>query len=201
MSESTTGRESIEKAIRAIGSGLLSDEDVAALAAASRIQHFGKGDQLVSVGEVPTAVTLLISGVARGYYIDAAGKDATDCIAWRPGEVLTPAAGLQTPSPVFFEAVSAIDVLMIDMKCVIDLLETSLGLNRLYNLLLLRSWDYHWAIKRVVSQCKAKDRYLWFLKEFPGVVDIVPGRHIATFLGMTPVTLSRLRSALRAEED
>lgn len=199
MSESYIDRTAAVEAIGEFGAGLLSDEDIARLADASRIQRMYKGERVISEGEVPSSVCFLLSGVARGYYIDASGKEATDCIAWRRGEVLAPSAGLRTPSPVYIEAVNAVEILQVDMACVIDLLETSLGLNRLYNRLLLFSWDYHWAVKRVVSQCKAKDRYLWFLKEFPGVVDVVPGRHIATFLGMTPVTLSRLRSALRDE--
>ena len=40
-------------------------------------------------------------------------------------------------------------------------------------------------------------RYQWFLKKYPGLIDEVSNKHIASFLGMTPVTLSRLRQKLK----
>lgn len=43
----------------------------------------------------------------------------------------------------------------------------------------------------------ASERYRWFLSNYPGLIDRVPHRHIASFLNMTPVTLSRLRRAER----
>lgn len=45
---------------------------------------------------------------------------------------------------------------------------------------------------------KEKD-YRRFLKEYPGLIDAVSNKHVASFLGMTPVPLSRLRRKLREE--
>lgn len=201
VSESNTERQQVVGAISAIGDGLLSQEDIERLAGSARIRSFNKGEQLIASGDIPASACILTSGVARAFYVDSAGKEVTDCIAFKPGEVLVPSAGLTTPSPVYVEAVCDLEILQIDIHCVIDMLETSFGLNKLYNRLLLSSWDYHWAIKHVISQERAKDRYLWFLKEFPGMAGVVPARHIASFLGMTPVTLSRLRAELRQEAE
>ena len=44
------------------------------------------------------------------------------------------------------------------------------------------------------------ERYQWFLKHYPGLIQTVSNKHIASFLGMTPVTLSRLRRKLRDEK-
>ena len=44
-----------------------------------------------------------------------------------------------------------------------------------------------------LSQGDATERFEWFCKEYPGMVDMVNNRYIASFLGITPVTLSRLR--------
>ncbi|MEQ2617002.1 hypothetical protein AAAT94_07475 [Intestinimonas aquisgranensis] len=41
------------------------------------------------------------------------------------------------------------------------------------------------------------ERYQWFLEAYPGLIDQVTHRYVASFLEMSPVTLSRLRSALR----
>ena len=44
-----------------------------------------------------------------------------------------------------------------------------------------------------LSQGDATERFEWFCKEYPGMIDMVNNRYIASFLGITPVTLSRLR--------
>lgn len=39
-----------------------------------------------------------------------------------------------------------------------------------------------------------KQRFEWFMKTFPDFINRVPSRHIASFLGVTEETLSRMRS-------
>jgi hypothetical protein len=43
----------------------------------------------------------------------------------------------------------------------------------------------------------AKARYDVFLRKFPGLSARVPDRHVASYLGITPVHLSRLRNRNR----
>ena len=43
----------------------------------------------------------------------------------------------------------------------------------------------------------AKTRYLSFLEEYPGLEVRLKQHHIASYLGMTPVTLSRIRTQLK----
>ena len=44
-----------------------------------------------------------------------------------------------------------------------------------------------------VTSCTAKERYLNFIKENPKLVKYVPFKHIATYLGITDTSLSRIR--------
>lgn len=39
----------------------------------------------------------------------------------------------------------------------------------------------------------ARERYEWFLKKYPGLIDIVRHVHIASLLDIASVTLSRVR--------
>lgn len=39
------------------------------------------------------------------------------------------------------------------------------------------------------------ERYQWFLRRYPELADVVSIKHIASFLCMSPVSLSRLRGA------
>ena len=45
----------------------------------------------------------------------------------------------------------------------------------------------------------ATERYLSFRKRFPNLIGRVPQQYIATYLGIKPETLSRLKSSLKEE--
>ena len=70
---------------------------------------------------------------------------------------------------------------------------------QLYANLVLRSAKRHWEIKTVLYQYTATQKYQWFLQAYPELICHVSGRHIASFLGMTPVTLSRLKRTLHEQ--
>lgn len=46
----------------------------------------------------------------------------------------------------------------------------------------------------------AEQRYRWFLKENPELADQLPLYQVASYLGVTPVSLSRLRKMLNLSE-
>lgn len=192
-------QSSFASLIERIGCGLLTKDEVTQLAAASHVRRFDRGETIIKKGEVPPAVYILASGITRSFFVDASGKEVTDCIMGTPGLAVMPSARLDAPSPTSIEALTVVNLIAIDMACVSSLLETSLGVNKLYVAILQDAWEAHWEVEQVGRQYTARDRYLWFLEKFPGLDDAVPARHIASFLGMTPVTLSRLRSSLRGE--
>ena len=63
-----------------------------------------------------------------------------------------------------------------------------------YNHLLTDALKRHWEIKTMLYKCTAKERYEWFLENYPGLIDQVTNKYIASFLRMSPVTLSRLKT-------
>ena len=92
--------------IRHIGGDLISEDEVEALAVASRLRHFEKGETIIAEGEVPSELFILVSGVVRGYLLDASGKEVTDCILGTPSMVAMPYARLDAPSPSCVQALS-----------------------------------------------------------------------------------------------
>ena len=85
------------------------------------------------------------------------------------------------------------------MEDVLAALEEIPELMEIYNFFLRKALARHWEGKILMHQCAAMERYQWFLREYPGLINAVSNKHIASFLGMTPVTLSRLRRKLREE--
>lgn len=158
-----------------------------------------KGDRLVEAGSAQTMVNFLVSGLGRSFSVDAEGREITDCIVFRPGSVLVPSVDFDGPSTSTVEMLSEGEVVGVSVALVDELLQTSLAANHLYIQVLRQAWREHWEVRRLVSQKRGRDRYLWFLEKYPGVIDMVPNKYVASLLGMTPVSLSRLRTELRDE--
>ena len=50
-------------------------------------------------------------------------------------------------------------------------------------------WNDLWAVS-------AKERYLCLLKKMPELIQQIPLKHLASYLSMTPQSLSRIRASL-----
>ena len=150
-------------------------------------------------GKVQTTVDILLHGLVRGFFLDRAGKEVTDCIALVPGTPLVSGFELGGASVISLEAVEETTMVSLPLAQLAPLLQEP-ELVRLYLEFQRDSLRKHWRNKLMLVQYTAQERYLWFVKEYPGVIDKMSHKHIASFLGMTPVSLSRIRRSLRDGE-
>ena len=158
-----------------------------------------KGECVLLAGDIQTEVSFLVSGIARTYSIDADGRDVTECIVSAPGAALAPSPNLAGRAVSSVEMIVVGEVVSVGIPLIERLLKTSLAANQLYSRLVCMAWQEHWEVRRLLSQKRGRERYLWFLDRYGDIVDKVPNRYVASLLGMTPVSLSRLRSELKSE--
>ena len=157
-----------------------------------------KDVRLIDAGERQKSLYFLISGVLRGYTVDENGRDITDCLAFRYGEVIIGNYSEDGISQISVEALSECTLISVPVGEMDRLLAQYPALLKVYSRYLHTALVQHWEIKRLLYQ-PAMQRYLWFLDSYPGLINTVCNKHIASFLGITPVTLSRLRRQLREE--
>lgn len=163
--------------------------------------HLKSGDFLIREGDMPTVVPFLLKGIVRGFLFDVNGREITDCFAVQPGIPVMTSADLRVPSPFSMEAMVDSEFLTIPIVEIQRLLEKYSELQQLYNQLLIFSFSMHWEIKLTLCRNTAMQKYQWFLEKYPGLIDRISNKCIASFLGMTPVTLSKLRRVLREKEN
>lgn len=168
------------------------------LAEISRLETLEKGHRVISMGEQMEMMPVLVKGVLRGYIVDENGRDITDCFIFRRGDVIMGTGDFLTPSPVHIETTTECQVLMVPLAELLQLLDQP-ELLVIYNQQLMRALERHWQVKMMLYQSDAMTRYQWFRKQYPGLENKITGKHLASFMGMTPVTLSRLRRRLREE--
>lgn len=173
---------------------------VQAAVPASRILTLRVGEILIREGTIPTNLYFLLKGAMCGVLPNHNGKDVTDCIACQYGESVMPDSDFTLPASVTMEVLEDSEVLAIPLETVQNLMAKYPRLVEVYRDLVLRSAVMHRDLKIAVYQYDALQRYQWFLKTYPGLIDRIPHKYIASFLNMTPVTLSNVRKEVREEQ-
>ena len=121
----------------------------------------------------------------------------TDCFIYAHGAPIVSSIDLGEPNLLGIEALEDSELIAIPFSVVLPLVYSNLELVTLYNRLLSNSLKMHWKNKTALMQFTAAERYQWFLENYPGLIERINHRYIASFLGITPVSLSRVRRLLR----
>ncbi len=160
----------------------------------SKVMELPKGYQLFSVGDFVDNVYVIIDGVVRGYSVTPKGVDITDCLAHEYGQIFvaTPTATEQN-ALMNAETLTPCRLLVFPYELIASSIQTSNEMFTTYNQHIYLEYTRSMKHKNIIQSCVAKERYQWFLKEYPGLIDKIPHSYIASFLSVTPVTLSRIR--------
>lgn len=169
--------------------------------AACQIKAVSKGSQLFKAGQQPTQVCLLVKGIFRGFFLDSEGNEITDCLVTIPGYPLMPDSDLTVASNLTIEALTDSLVFSLSIHDFFMLMQQHSAIQSLYQKMMLYSWGYHRQLKVMMYQYSAAERYRWFMRYYPQVLDQISHKYIASFLNMTPVTLSRLINNTAVSEE
>lgn len=191
--------DEIERALRA-GLGIKDDGLVQMGMTVSYVRYVSKGEYLARQDDTLPGVAFLINGLFRFFYLGSDGREHTDCFCENPGYPITPAIDFDAPLPVNIQALEDSSVVVIPTIFIQTLLENNIEVIRIYNQMLKTSLTQRWEDKMALHQFDARNRYEWFLQRYVGLIDRIPHIYIASFLGISPVTLSRLRRKKKSEE-
>lgn len=166
----------------------------------AEVREINKGEIVIREGDKIQDVLFLIDGIFRGYFFGANGKEITDCFVSEVGFTVMPSSDLAIASILNLEAVVPSRVLAIPLHEVTSRIWRYRSLQKLYFRLMQKSFDNHRELKHALYKYNATERYQWFCQTYPDLVEQVREKDIASFLNMTPVTLSRVRQALHGEK-
>ena len=160
-----------------------------------RRQNARRGDVLTRVGEIERTFSFVLAGVQRVYFPTSGGDEVTLAFAYPPSYSGVPDSFfLQEPSEYALEAVTDGDVWAIDYADLAGLMAQHRELERWAWRLFALALRGRTKREREMLTMTAAERYERLLRESPQLLDLVPLRHVASYLGMTPETLSRVRA-------
>ena len=175
----------------------LSEADASALLSHMEEVRFKKREVIVQEGTKNTNLYLIKEGIWRGHYL----KDGVDTSIWfaSKGEAAFSVWGYvdNSYSQISIEAMSDSIAYCISKAALNELYSTSIGLANLGRRLMEHQLltTENWLIS--AGSPRAKERYLTLIKETPELLLHVPLKYIASYLWITPQSLSRIRAGIK----
>ena len=182
------------------GLGLTNERTIQTLAENTTLVHHKKGELFFQFGEPATHVYFHLNGVTRGYLIDKNGEEQTFGFSMgRPVEPCVGAGAMGEFARNYVQALVDMDSLQLNPTALARVLQTDTQAAAVYAKLIEADADKHFYTQLSVSKLPGKERYLWFLENYAAVADLIPQMYIASFLGLKPQSLSRIKVAMEKE--
>ena len=192
-----------ERLYHYIGLTLQTDNEqiLDALAGCSEIIRVPKGTLLYKEDELIEEGLAVIEGIVRLFYTDSEGFEITEWICFRPGTIILPCYAMSETvrAKASAEAITDCELLRIPLARLMELTELSPDFYHSRIRVLQSALEQQAAFKRSLSHKSPAERYAWLVENRPEIMEKVPQKYIASLLGITPVSLSRIRSRYKGK--
>jgi len=175
----------------------ISDEEFEVISKFFIPKKLRKKQFLLHEGEVCKNIGFVNSGCLREYTIDNKGSEHIIQFAIEDWWISDPNSFLSgLPSTYNIDALENSKVLLLEKSAREKLLDSCPKMERFFRILIETNFV---ATQRRITDSlstSAEERYLKFVKTYPKLIEQVSQNHIASYLGITPQSLSRIRKEL-----
>lgn len=176
----------------------LPDEELEKLTAVWQPFECKRKTVLTAAGETERHLYFVLDGVQRAYYIGTEKQEATIVFTYPPSfSGIADSFLTQTPSRFFLETLTASRFLRTTYKQIDGLMQQYPAIQRM--ILELTSLALKGVLERQVElQCySAEEKFKTLLKRSPHVLQLIPHKYLASYLGIDATTFSKLLGTVR----
>lgn len=156
-----------------------------------------KDEYFITAGQIAKEIAFLESGILRAFYRNGEGTEynkhffVSPCFIGGYASLITGA-----PNQINQQALCACKILVADYSALKALYPSCQDIETLSRTLAERFFVHKEQREIEIVLLEADKRYQLFQQQFPGLEQQIPQYHIASYLGITPTQLSRIRRKL-----
>lgn len=153
---------------------------------------------MTAAGETERYLYFVLEGIQRGFYIGDDKKEATIVFMYKPSfSGIVDSFLTQTPSNYFLESLTACRCLRTTYKQIEELMNQYPEIRKM--ILFLTAFVVKGLLLRQVElQCfSAEEKFRTLLHRSPHLLQLIPHKYLASYLGIDPATFSKLLGSVR----
>lgn len=156
-----------------------------------------KDEYFSEASKIPRQVGFVVNGVVRGCYYNNKGEEITRCFIPEDNMAVDyPNFEANSVSTEYIQAITDCKLIVFSKQDWEELCDTIVGWENIKNKM-VQKCIYQKSRKSPVISQDATTRYLEFLENYPTLTNRVALSHIASYLGVTQQSLSRIRKNIR----
>lgn len=178
--------------------GNLNTQQVALILKKAKESELHKGEYFSEAGKIAQEVGFLLDGIIRFCYNNNKGDEITSYfIGENSFFVDLKSFDNKTPSLGYVQAVTDCKLIVFSQRDWQELSKTIVGWDKIVQKIISKAMlEKIDRINPLVSE-DATTRYLTFLKKYPTLANRIPLAYLASYLGITQQSLSRIRKNIR----
>ncbi len=178
--------------------GHLNRQQIDLIMSKGRVSDLRKDDYYWEAGKVVRQVGFLTEGVIRVFYYDNKGEETTRYFIDENHLILSGNSidDLYTPSE-YLSAITDCKLVVFSTRDWKEISETIVGWELILQKIITKYHKEKMERRSVLVAQDATTRYLDFIEKFPALINRVPLTYIASYLGVTQSSLSRIRKNIR----
>jgi CRP-like cAMP-binding protein len=156
------------------------------------------GDYLLKAGKVSNEFAFVTKGVFRICYYDQDGNENTRYFIDEEHFIVDlESYNSNMPSAYYVEALTDAMVLVLSREALDALSKTIMIWDKLVQKIMVRILAVKGEKTASLLSKDATERYAFFLEKFPNIANRVPLQYIASYIGVTKHSLSRIRKNMK----
>lgn len=157
-----------------------------------KLEKFDKNDYYSRKGAFSEKVSFVCKGVFRIFYTNNSGDEWNKHFVIE-NEFISGSISKEKKSTTNVQALTTVVCLTTSREKLCRLSEKHEELNTVSQKLIHQIWEKEQEKEFLLLSNDAKARYLAFNRNFPELLSRIPHYHVASYLGITPTQLSRIR--------
>ena len=173
----------------------LDKEEIEELEERSTVRKVKRRQFILAAGEICKHYNFVVEGCFKMYKVDEAAKEHNIMFAVE-NQWITDIGSFHSeqPSQLYIEAVEPTEVIQIKKQDLLFFYANHLKFNRTFRVIIEDQFvELQNRLLQTISTT-AEERYTRFVQDYPHLINRLSGTQIASYIGITPEFLSRIRS-------